>query len=107
MARVRSLTVLPCVVSHTLSPGWARSPLRFLRRAPLDRRRIVEFGQVIQQLVFPGRLLLSPRVSFGRPIPADDLGASGAKGGKLAALIDCERQLMAEHVAAFGGPQSL
>ncbi|MGA9191029.1 MAG: 1-acyl-sn-glycerol-3-phosphate acyltransferase [Anaerolineales bacterium] len=107
MARVPGLIVLPCVVSHTLSPGWARSPLRFLRRAPLDRRRIVEFGQVIQQLTFPGRLLLSPCLSFGRPFPAENLGEPGAGGVRLAALIDCERELMTEHVAAFGGPKGL
>jgi hypothetical protein len=105
--RVAGLRVLPCVVSHTLSPGWARSPLRYLRRAPLDRRRIVEFGQVIQQLAFPGRLLLSPWLSFGRAIRAESLGELRTKGGRLAALIDCERQLMSEHVAAFGGPQDL
>ncbi len=107
MDRVANLCILPCVVSHTLSPGWARSPLRFLRRSRLDRRRIVEFGQVLQQLFLPGRLLLSPRLSFGAPIPAETLCEPDGDGGRLGALIECERELMAEHLSAFGGPKSL
>lgn len=103
MARVPGLIVLPTVVSHTLSRGWARSPLRYLRRASLDRRRIVEFGQVIQQLFLPGSLMVSPRLSFGQAISAKCLGEPGVRGERLVGLIDCERELMAEHVAAFGG----
>ncbi len=99
--------VLPCVVSHTLSPDWARSPLRYLRRSRLDRRRIVEFCQVIQQLAFPGRLMLSPRLSFGAPFTAGCLGQGTPQGGRLAALIEVERRLMAEHLGAFGGPNKL
>jgi hypothetical protein len=102
--RVSGLLVLPCVVSHTVAPGWARSPLRYLRRTPLDRRRIVEFGQVIQQLLFPGRLMLSPRLSFGSPIAGDDLGQ---RGDGREAVIAAERALMAEHLAAWGGPNKL
>jgi hypothetical protein len=104
MDRVMDLSVLPCVVSHTMSLGWANSPLRYLRRRALDRRRLVEFGQVIQQLFFPGSLMLSPRVSFGFPVSAGSLGEAGVR---LKALIECERGLMAEHLRAFGGPQSL
>jgi hypothetical protein len=104
MDRVMDLSVLPCVVSHTMSLGWANSPLRYLRRRALDRRRLVEFGQVIQQLFFPGSLMLSPCVSFGFPVSAGSLGEAGVR---LKALIECERGLMAEHLRAFGGPQSL
>jgi hypothetical protein len=99
--------VLPCVVSHAVAPGWAHSPHRWLRRDPLDQRRLVEFAQVIQQLLWPGSLYLSPRLSFGEAVCTEALAADAGDDGLLAALIRCERRLMAEHVAAFGGPGSL
>lgn len=94
--------VLLSVVSHVVSRGWARSPLAWLRRKPLDRRRLVEFGQVIQQLLFPGSLYLSPRLSFSPPLTVETLRAEGATERVWPILVAREKRLIAEHLAVFG-----
>jgi len=94
--------VLLSVVSHAVSPGWARSPIAWLRRQPLDKRRLAEFGQVLQQLFFPGSLVLSPRLSFSPPLAGEALRAESATG-VWSVLVAREKRLMAEHLSAFGG----
>ncbi len=98
--------VLLSVVSHVVSRGWARSPLTWLRRRPLDKRRLVEFGQVLQQLFFPGSLYLSPRLSFSPPLAVEALRAESATGRVWPILVAREKRLMAEHLAAFGESRS-
>lgn len=95
--------VLLSVVSHVVSQAWARSPLTWLRRQPLDKRRLVEFGQVLQQTFFPGSLYLSPRLSIGSPISVETLRSESGSGSLLPTLIAHEKELLAEHLTAFGG----
>ncbi len=102
LRRVPETRVLLSVVSHAVSPRWAHSPVGWFRRQPLDKRRIIEFGQVLQQLFFPGTLYLSPRVSFAPPMRADESPLRAGKPGILQNIIAREKQLMAEHLAAFG-----
>ncbi len=94
--------VLLSVVSHAVSAGWARSPITWLRRRPLDKRRLAEFGQVLQQLFFPGSLYLSPRLSFSLPLAVEALRAESVTGRLWPVLVAREKRLMAEHLAAFG-----
>jgi hypothetical protein len=63
---------------------------------------LVEFGQVLQQLFFPGSLYLSPRLSFAPPVTLDELRADSPAGRLLPALIGREKRLLAEHLASFG-----
>lgn len=93
--------VLLCIVSHAVSSGWARSPVTWLRHEPLDKRRLAEFGQVLQQLFFPGSLYLSPRLSFAPPVTLDELRTENPAGRLLPALIGREKRLLAEHLASF------
>lgn len=101
--RVPQAHVVPCVVSHAVAARWAQSPLTWLRRDPLDKRRLAEFGQVIQQLFWPGRLYLSPRVSFGVPMEAAAL-LDGKAGEVMDGLVHRQRALLEDHWMAFGRP---
>ena len=105
LRRAPQTRVIPCVVSHAVAAGWVHSPLTWLRRDPIDKRRLAEFGQVIQQLFRPGSLYLSPRVSFGAPLEAARLFDQG-KSSLMANLVQSERALLEEHCRAFGGPAS-
>lgn len=67
LRHVPSARALITFVSGVLHPTWARSPLTHLRRGRRERQRVAEFFQVIQQMLFPGRLLVSPLVCFDRP----------------------------------------
>jgi hypothetical protein len=96
---VPGLRLLPGMVSHVVSPKWARSPITRLRRKPIDSRRLAEFGQVITQLLSPGKLLLSPRVSFGPTADYETLQAESAPQNVLPAVIARAKALLAEHMA--------
>ncbi len=68
LRRAPSARVLITFVSGVLHPLWARSPVTLLRRGRRNRQRVAEFCQVIQQMLFPGRLLVSPSLCFARPL---------------------------------------
>jgi hypothetical protein len=90
--------LLLSAVSHVVSPKWALHPLTWLKRAGLDRRRLAEFGQVLQQLFLPGSLYVSPCLSFSRVLSASEISDS-----PRLALIEMESVLLKEHCREFGG----
>ncbi|MEW6093483.1 MAG: 1-acyl-sn-glycerol-3-phosphate acyltransferase [Chloroflexota bacterium] len=90
--------VLLSAVSHIVSPKWARHPLTWLRREGMERRRLAELGQVLQQLFRPGSLYVSPRLSLSSPYTVTDLGDSPRD-----ALVQRETSLLLEHCREFGG----
>lgn len=87
--------ILLSIVSHTLSPKWAYHPITWLRKKGMEKRRIAEFGQVLQQLFTPGSLYLSPRLSFAPPITVNDLPGDQ---NPLPALIEKAKLLLTEHI---------
>jgi hypothetical protein len=90
--------VVLSAVSHIVVPQWARHPLTWLRQGGMEKRRLAEFGQVLQQLFKPGSLYATPRLSFAPPLAAAELGDSPRE-----TLIERERELLAEHCREFGG----
>ena len=87
--------VLLSIVSHTLSQKWAHHPITWLRRKGMEKRRIAEFGQVLQQLFVPGSLYLSPRLTFAPPMTVYDLPTDQ---NPLPALIEKAKWLLSEHI---------
>ncbi|MBM3153267.1 MAG: hypothetical protein FJZ96_13865, partial [Chloroflexi bacterium] len=93
-----STRILLTAVSHIVDPKWARHPLTWLQRGGMERRRLAEFGQVIQQLFRPGSLYVSPCLSFAPPIAGAELGNS-----PRSALVEREANLLREHCRVYGG----
>ncbi len=91
------------VVSGVLSPIAFRNPLARLRKTPSDRQKAAEVFQVVYQMLFPGRLMLDPQVSFGRPIGTSELNAGREEQPLLPAIIANARLALEEHAAAFEG----
>jgi len=94
--------ILLTIVSGVLSPNWGYSPLTWLRRQEMDKRRLAEFGQVMQQLLFPGKVYYSPQVSFAAPFLASDLSAGTSGERYLPEIIARGRALLVEHCRSFG-----
>ncbi|MCS7010691.1 MAG: hypothetical protein N2049_07970 [Anaerolineales bacterium] len=107
LKHVPGLRLLPTVVSHVVSPRWARHPITWLRRKQIDRQRLSEFGQVISQLLHPGRFMASPVISFGPPAVASELSQESKDGGLLPAIIARQKDLLIQHCRAFGGNPGL
>jgi hypothetical protein len=96
MRKAPGTCLVPTVASGVVSPKWAFHPLTRLAKEGWPRRRMAEFGQVVSQLVRPGRELYTPHVSFGSAMSAEDLG--GKEADLMSAIIVRETDLMAEHM---------
>jgi hypothetical protein len=68
LRRVPSTRVLITSVSGVLHAGWARSPIVRMLSGRRNQQRAAEFFQVIQQMLFPNSLMVSPSLWFAEPI---------------------------------------
>jgi len=90
--------LLLVIVSHVVSSKWRNSILYRLRSDPVDRRRLVEFGQVSFQLLFPHRLMSSPCISFAPPVSVDELLRESESDRVLPAITLRAKALLVEHM---------
>lgn len=93
LRRVPSARVLITFVSGVLHPAWARSPVTYLRRGRRERQRVAEFFQVIQQMLFPGQLLVSPSIRFACPLQFASSRETPILPGLIAAAREHFRQI--------------
>lgn len=97
LRKVPTANVLVSIVSGVLTKEFVRHPFTWVRRQTADRQRIMEFMQVIHQLIHPGQLCVAPKVSFAEPIHQAALGMTEDARQGLAALIECARHLLKKH----------
>jgi hypothetical protein len=95
--------LLLSMVSNVVAPKWRKSILYHLRSDPVDRRRLVEFGQVIYQLLFPRRLRTTPYISFGKPVGVDELRRESGSERVLPAVIARAKSLLIAHMDWVNG----
>jgi hypothetical protein len=55
LRKVPQTRVVPAIASGVLQERFASHPLTWLRKDAMDKRRLAEFTQVIQQLIWPHR----------------------------------------------------
>jgi hypothetical protein len=89
--------VVLSVLSGIVLPRWAHSPLTWLRRVEWQKRRIAEYGQVIEQLFFPGEANISPTMTIAPPVGVETLRAESGSEKVLPAVIARGRALLEEH----------
>jgi len=99
---VKGLKVLPTIVSGVVSHKWAKHPITWLRKKQIDKQRLAEFGQVITQLRKPGKLMMHPRISIGKPFSEEDLRGEIGPGILYPAVIERARKVYRESSAYFG-----
>lgn len=98
---VENLQFLPVVLSGVVTEKWATHPITRLRRKQIDKHRLAEFGQVITQLLHPGKLMVTPAASIGAPFCKEDLQLEGTAGNLRSAIIERGKMLLREHVDYF------
>lgn len=96
---IPSTQVVITIASHVLERRFWRNPLRHLRRARMDRQRIAEFLQVIRQMVSPGSVLLSPRLSYAAPVSYERELAEGQADAVRQSILSRAEAQLAEHLA--------
>jgi hypothetical protein len=99
LRQVPQAQVVICIISGIVMPGWAHSPLTWLRRIEWQKRRIAEYGQVIGQLFFPGKPSISPSLTIAPPVGVDELRRESQGDRLLPAVIARGKTLLAEHIA--------
>lgn len=67
------------LISGVLAPKYLNHPATIFRRGRVNKQRLSEFFQVMYQLIVPGKLLVSPSLSFGPPLTLDELGQGGSR----------------------------
>lgn len=98
---VPDLHIQPSMISGVVSNKWAHHPVTRLRRKQIDKHRLAEFGQVITQLLHPGRFFVTPAVSFGKALSATDIRRETPEGTLHAAVIEKGKALLREHLQDF------
>ena len=102
LKQVPEARVLVTIVSGVLAKRWGYHPITWLRRVGWQKRRIAEFGQLLQQLFFPGSLYMAPRLSFTPPVTVETLRHEIGTERVLSAVITRGKALLAEHMAWAG-----
>lgn len=105
--QVPGLHLVLAAASGVMAPLFVRTPLRYVRRAPVDRRRVAEYLQVITQMVFPRLFEVTVRLSFAPPVTAEELARESGGRELMPAILERERRLLLDHQRAWygaGGP---
>ncbi len=91
------------MMSGVVSEKWAHHPITRLRQKQIDRHRLAEFGQVITQLIKPGKFYVTPSISFGLPVGEVTLKHEAQADSVLPAVIARGKDLFHQHIERFGG----
>lgn len=68
LRQVPKTEVVVSIVSGIVARHWATHPLTRLGKKLIDQRRIAEMLQIIEQLLFPGKLPIEPRIHYSTPL---------------------------------------
>ena len=101
LRKVPDTQLVPTIASNVLLERFANHPLTRLRREPMDKRRLAEFLQIIQQLLFPKSVQAEPKISFGSPVDLPALEEQSAQRRLMPAVIDRVKEQLAHHLEVF------
>lgn len=103
LRRAPDTRLLTAITSGVLHKRFTRTPLTILKSDGVGKRRIMEFIQVIRQLLFEEQLGLVPMVTFDRPQSIQDLCNSLDSDQLLTAIIERARQVLKQHQDLLAG----
>jgi hypothetical protein len=99
LRQVPQAQVVISILSGIVQPKWAHSPLTWLRQVEWQKRRIAECGQVIENLLFPGKSNISPAMTIAPPASVTELRCESESELLLPAVIKRGKSLLADHLA--------
>ena len=97
LRRAPETRLLTAITSGVLHERFTRTPLTFLKSDGVGKRRIMEFIQVIRQLLFSEELGLTPFVTFDHPLTIQELSPSWESDQLIRAIIERARQVLKQH----------
>lgn len=96
LRKVPQARLVLAITSGILSPEFINHPLTKLFRNDHERRRIMEFMQIIKQMIRGKPINLTPKVSFSKPYLYEEIG-----GGGKGFIAERAGELLDEHVSHF------
>ncbi len=102
MRQVPGIRLVLAAASGIMTPAFVHTPLRYVRRTPVDRRRVAEYLQVITQMVFPRWFRVTVRLSFAPPVTEEELARESGGRALMPAILERERRLLVDHRRAAG-----
>lgn len=103
--KVPETQIVPTIASNVLLKRFNQHPLTRLRRSEMDRRRLAEFMQVIQQLLFPKSVQAEPNISFGVPFDLETLQKKNSSGRIMPAVLARIKDQLVTHLNHFNENQ--
>jgi hypothetical protein len=98
LRKVPETQVVPTIASGVLLEKFEKHPLVRLRKGAMDRRRLAEFMQIIQQLIFPKSVQSSPQISFGTPFTLGEIAEENPDRRIMPAVIERVKAQLGEHL---------
>lgn len=89
--------LLTTITSGVLHERFTRTPWINLKGDGVGKRRIMEFLQIIRQLLFDEDLGLIPYITFDQPLSIQDLCSSMDADQLLSAIIERAREVLQQH----------
>jgi 1-acyl-sn-glycerol-3-phosphate acyltransferase len=101
LRRVPETLLLPTITSGVLYERFTRTPLTFLKSDGVGKRRIMEFIQVMRQLVFSERFPLWPLITFDDPFTIQEAGINNLRQSDqiLRTIVERAKNLLREHLS--------
>jgi hypothetical protein len=101
MRKIPQMQIVPTIASNVLLKRFAQHPLTRLRKTGMDQRRLAEFMQIIQQLLFPKSVDAKPCISFGKPFSLEELEGYGYQRRLMPAVLARVKDQLAHHLEVF------
>lgn len=101
LRQVPETKFVPAITSGVLHQKFTNSPFIRFRQDGVGKRRIMEYIQVMRQLILKEKLGLSPLITFDQPFTLQDIGLIGKIDSEqiLQALIERARTLLEKHTS--------
>jgi hypothetical protein len=93
-------TVVPTIASGVLLKRFFKHPVTLIRKQPVAKRRVAEFMQVLQQLVFPRSIKADMHLRFAQAIPVSELMSEAGNGRLMPVLIKRFQDLVTDYAVA-------
>lgn len=97
LRKVPETEVVPAIASGVLLERFASHPFTKLHKDEMDKRRLAEFMQIIQQLIWPKSVKAKPRISFGKTMTLNLLERQKAGRRLMDVVIGNVREVLNEH----------
>lgn len=102
LRKIPATKIVPTIVSGVLLEKFANHPLVNLRREMIDRRRLAEFIQIIQHILFPKTIEAKAMISFGQPFTLDELNKTRNNRQLMPEIISRIKLQLNDHLKWIG-----